>query len=99
MADDLPTRMYEAWVKSPDDMSTYSSMKTVLDVARPEIEAPLRARIASLEAALKPFTAFIELEDKDDSDITSINVLVPPVTIGDLRAARAALEGKDAQQP
>jgi hypothetical protein len=56
MTEDLPTRMYEAWITSPDDASTYASMKMVLNVVRPEIESPLRARIAELEAALKPFS-------------------------------------------
>mgnify|MGYP003348528276 CR=1 FL=1 len=54
----------------------------------------LEARIAALEAALKPFA---DLADKYDGDIDEQALwdrdFMPK--IGDLRAARAAMEGKD----
>jgi hypothetical protein len=50
----------------------------------------LRARIAELEAALKPFAYdYGDYSDGMWSDLDYIQV-----SVGDLRAARAALEGK-----
>ena len=107
MTEDLPTRMYEAWITSPDDASTHASMKMVLDVARPEIEAPLRARIAELEAALEQSA---RVEASLASRIANLMDALEPfaeyaeqmaddvdrwsVATSDLRAARAALEKK-----
>ena len=49
------------------------------------------ARIAALEAALKPFAEVkARFEDIDDDEYADCLV-----TMGDLRAARAAMEGKD----
>jgi len=55
----------------------------------------LRARIAELEAALKPFieelvAAEAEYDELDDDEL----VYVFKITYGDLRAARAALKGE-----
>jgi len=49
----------------------------------------LRVRIAELEAALKPFAYYAEQIPDDVSDTASASG-----TVGDLRAARAALKGE-----
>ena len=52
-----------------------------------------KSRIAALEAALKPFADRAQYcDDMNDSESHC-------VFAGDLRAARAAMEGEDAQQP
>ncbi len=61
--------------------------------ARPEIEAPLRARIAELEAALKPFADLAEKYDGDVDDQPLWDRDFMPV-VADLRAARAAYLGE-----
>ena len=64
----------------------------IIRVTNDEIEL-LRARIAELEEALKPFA-----DDASSFDGFTDGWEIDPLsnlTVGDLRAARAAMEGKD----
>ena len=53
------------------------------------------ARIAALEAALKPFTLGQAATDAAHNAASDDYPAMSIVTCGDLRAARAAMEGKD----
>jgi len=69
-----------------DQINRLDIARAALAVARPIIEAPLRAENEKLRAALKPFSEWsFEKYDGDDPAILEL--------VGDLRRARAALEG------
>lgn len=76
---DLVKQLEELWLEKPQKM-TWAEMQEVTDRAA--------ARIAELEAALKPFA---EMVVKPFDDLGGIS----KITVGDLRAARAALEKKN----
>ena len=59
----------------------------------------LRVRVAELEAALQPFTTLADVHDPaesgdEDEPAWNIDCFTHPITVGHLRAVRAALEGK-----
>ena len=70
------------------DGTELNGFKAALDVARPIIEAPLRAENEKLRAILFQFAAYDDDYENDDSG--SMTVITVP--IGVIRAAAAALK-------
>ena len=71
-----------------------AEVTAALAVARPIIEAPLRAENEKLRAALKPFAEALDgdyfEQEEDHADIWESPV-ASVITFGDLRAAAAAI--------
>ncbi len=85
----LPQKLVDAPYRPPF-ISDWWSIAVLERRKRRSADKELRARIAELTAALKPFSDIIVSDDLYDE--TSIT---PFIKVGDLRAARAALEKKE----
>jgi hypothetical protein len=88
-----------------DCSDIFKLIEACMDEAREKMRdvEPLHARIAELEAALKPFAAVTDRDlelwyglDPDPAvpDDAALITIDSSPTVGDLRAARAALKGE-----